>query len=281
MKNTFLKYYEQENDSSFFPAALTIAGSDCGGGAGVQADLRTFSAFGVYGCSAITALTAQNPAGISGIFPVDPAFVTAQISVVLEMFQIGAAKTGMLGSAEMVKAVTSALKNFKGILTVDPVIFSTSGTPLLQESAVKVLEEELLPMADWITPNRQEAEVLSGIRIRTESDALQAALCCARKFQCGIVLKGGHFSGTDSADLILPGPGEKAYTISAERLTLAPLTGHGPGCTFSAAMTAAFAMGAAPDQAVKQAKQFVFDSLKYAVSPGKNFKAMFPKDFIK
>ena len=265
----------------FYPAALTIAGSDSGGGAGIQADLRTFSAFGVYGCSAVTALTAQNPHGVAGIFPVSPEFAALQIRMVLKDFRIGAAKTGMLFSKEIIAAVAEALEAWDGPLVVDPVMISTSGAPLLKEDARTALMEKLLPRASWITPNLPEAEVLAGIKIVSRDDQIRAARLCAERFQCGVIVKGGHSVGTEAEDVVLPGPDGEPRLLSTKRLELPPLATHGTGCTFSAAVTASLAAGVSAEEAVRRAKQFVYDSLVSVVSPGETVTSMFPKGFLR
>ena len=272
---------EEVPERCLYPAALTIAGSDSGGGAGIQADLRTFSAFGIYGCSAITALTAQNPHGVSGIFPAAPDFVALQIRKVLEDFEIKAIKTGMLYSGEIISAVTDALEGWTGDLVIDPVMVSTSGHSLLREDARLILMEKLFPRAAWITPNIPEAEVICGMTIKTDPDRYRAIRLCAERFGCGIVLKGGHLNGPQAEDLILIGPGKEPFTLSFERLDIPALTTHGTGCTFSAALAASLAAGSAPEAAVRNAKQFVYDSLLSAVSPGRTVQAMFPKGFLK
>lgn len=272
---------EKSDIPECYPAALTIAGSDCGGGAGIQADLRTFSAFGVYGCSVITALTAQNPHKVAGIFPSTPEFVSLQIKTVLEDFEIKAIKTGMLYSGEIISAISEALKDWTGPLVIDPVMISTSGHPLLKEDARNVLMKELLPRAAWITPNLPEAEVLAGIAIHSDEDRLRAARICAEKFGCGIILKGGHSERKSAEELVLSSPDAEPYCIAKERLELASLTSHGTGCTFSAALAALLAAGESSEQAVRCAKEFVYDSLISAVSPGRSISAMFPKGFRK
>lgn len=264
-----------------YPAALTIAGSDSGGGAGIQADLRTFSAFGVYGCSVITALTAQNPHAVTGIFPASPEFVAQQICTVLEDFEIKAVKTGMLYSAEIISAVADSLQAWTGPLIVDPVMISTSGRQLLQEDARKVLMEKLLPRAAWITPNIPEAEVFSGIQIHSDLERVQAAKICAERFGCGIIVKGGHSASDLAEELVLPGPDAEPYSIAKKRLEIPTLTTHGTGCTFSAALTALLASGEDSEHAVRKAKEFVYESLLSAVSPGKTISSMFPKGFRK
>ena len=279
------KFAENPSDDvsgkSLYPAALTIAGSDSGGGAGIQADLRTFSAFGVYGCSVITALTAQNPHGVAGIFPAAPDFVALQIRKVLEDFEIKAIKTGMLYSGEIISAVSDALDGWTGALVVDPVMVSTSGHSLLKEDARSILMEKLFPRAAWLTPNIPEAELICGMKIETDADRYRAIRFCAERFGCGVVLKGGHFNGPQAEDLILTGPGKDPFTLSFERLDIPALTTHGTGCTFSAALAASLASGVVPEQAVCNAKQFVYDSLLSAVSPGRTVQAMFPKGFLK
>ena len=281
MKNSSSRENQNGISGKRIPAALTIAGSDSGGGAGIQADLRTFSAFGIYGCSAITALTAQNPEKVAGIFPADPEFVKLQILTVLETFRITGAKTGMLYSREIIRAAADALITWNGPLVIDPVMISTSGSALLREDAREELISTLFPRASWITPNIPEAEYLSGIRISDEKSLKDAAFYCAEKFHCGIILKGGHLNGGSAEDLVLAGPDSEPYWLTSKRLDLPEFATHGTGCTFSAALTASLAKGKPAEEAISDAKHFVYESLESVVSPGETIFAMFPKGFLK
>ena len=164
--------------NEIYPAALSIAGSDSGGGAGIQADLRTFNAFGVYGCTAITAVTSQNPKKVARIDAIPAEGVVSQIETVLEAIRVRCAKTGMLFSAEIVSAVAACMARHELPLVVDPVMVSTSGSMLLKEDAVEALKNELFPLADWITPNLPEAELLLGRKLKGEADYIDAAREC-------------------------------------------------------------------------------------------------------
>lgn len=265
---------------NFYPVAMTIAGSDSGGGAGIQADLRTFAAFGVFGCSAVTALTAQNPLRVSGIMPVSPENVKAQIEAVLSEFEVKAIKTGMLFSREIIETVADCLAGFLGALIVDPVMVSTSGSRLLRDDAVETLMKRLLPLATIVTPNLFEAEILAGQSIATEEDMKLAAESCRKKFGCGIIIKGGHAADAEEAsDYVLLEDG--AFTLSTKRLPLPELTTHGTGCTFSAAIAAGIADGLPLKEAVSEAKKFVQSSLEHHVRTGKKFHSMFPAGLVK
>ncbi len=265
-------------EKDLYPAALTIAGSDSGGGAGIQADLRTFSAFGVFGCSAITALTAQNPFQVTGISPVSPEFVQKQIRAVLGKFSIRGVKTGMLFSAEIIRTVAEELKKFPVPLVLDPVMISTSGTRLLEEDAIQSVLDDLLPLAAWVTPNLFEAEILAGVRIRTLGDMEKAAELCLKKFGCGIIIKGGHGdAGQDAIDVVRSE--SLNFHLTSPRLELPPLTSHGTGCTFSAAITANLAKGLPPEEALTEAKKFVYQSLGSYIRTGNEVFSMYPEKF--
>ncbi|MBR2344549.1 MAG: bifunctional hydroxymethylpyrimidine kinase/phosphomethylpyrimidine kinase [Lentisphaeria bacterium] len=265
----------KNNDKSqFYPVALTIAGSDSGGGAGIAADLRTFNALGVYGCCAVTAVTAQNPAAVRRIDALAAASVTAQINAVMENIAVTCCKTGMLFTAENVLAVAAAVKEHKLKLICDPVMVSTSGSKLLQNDAIEVIKSQLLPQAAWITPNIPEAELLLGRKIISDQDAGDAAGELANRFGCAVLLKGGHASGPQSCDFVARE--NKLYTLTSPRLDVPKLTGHGTGCTLSAALTAALALGLPWKRALCESKAFVFGSLSQSVEIGKKIHAMYP-----
>lgn len=229
--------------------ALTIAGSDSGGGAGIQADLKAFCALGVFGTTAITAITCQNPRRISAIQPVAPRIVAGQIDRVLEAFPVRASKTGMLYNAAIIRVVAARrLKN----LVVDPVMVATSGARLLRPEAMTVLQDRLLPLATVITPNRVEAELLSQRRIRSVADAHAVAETLAVRYGTAVVVKGGHLSGPRSIDVLFDG--RRAHEFSAPRRRVKT---HGTGCLFSAAITGYLALGVALPEAVKRAKGFI------------------------
>ena len=261
-------------ENELYPAALTIAGSDSGGGAGIQADLRTFNAFGVYGCTAITALTSQNPKRVARIDAVPAAGVACQIDTVMEAVRIRCAKTGMLFSMEIVAAVADRVKAHKLPLVVDPVMVSTSGSVLLEKDAVEAVKRELFPLAEWITPNIPEAALLLGRKLENEKQYADAARECYEKWGVSVLLKSGHAPGGKYAvDFICRG-GEE-YRLSSRRL---PDSGqsHGTGCTLSAAMTAAFALDVPWKDALCEAKAFVLGSLSEFVEIGPGVTAMYP-----
>lgn len=259
-----------------YPAAMTIAGSDSGGGAGIQADLRTFSYFRVFGTSAITAVTFQNPLEVTGIEAVSPDGVRAQIATVRKAVDITAAKTGMLFSAEIIEAAAAAMRDFTGPLVVDPVMISTSGKKLLQDSAVDALRNILIPQAAWITPNLPEAEVLAGRKIGSGGDAVNAARECAEKWGCSVVVKGGHAEGSQASDIVV----HQGHILLLNTLRV-PVRGnsdHGTGCTFSAALTAQLALGTEWKTALIRAKAFVLASLSRPVRLSERAAGMFPPD---
>jgi hydroxymethylpyrimidine/phosphomethylpyrimidine kinase len=254
------------------PVTLTIAGSDSGGGAGIQADLKTFTCMGVFGTSAITCITAQNPDAVTGIEPVSPKLITAQIKAVTCGFPVAATKTGMLFSAEIIHAVAKSLKTVKcGPLVVDPVMVATSGARLLKQDAMETLFRELLPMATVITPNVNEAEILAGCRIKTLKDLKMAALIISKRFGTACMAKGGHLAGGEVVDILCVDNEFTLYTAPRVRLRGT----HGTGCTFSAALTAALAMGEELHEAVAIAKSFVTQALKQARPTGKHYPLNF------
>ena len=245
--------------SSGIARALSIAGSDSGGGAGIQADLKTFSAFGVYGMSVITALTAQNSVGVQAVQASTPEFVRAQFQSVVDDFGVDALKTGMLGDIAMVEAVSSMIAEAGlGRLVVDPVMIAKSGAALLDQDAVGALRTRLLPLALVVTPNLPEAEALVGGSIRSAEDMAAAA---RRIHQLGprwVLLKGGHADGDEVVDLLFDG--ERFDSLRSERIQT-PHT-HGTGCTFAAAITAALARGQTVREAFALAKHYVSEAIR-------------------
>ncbi|RTH40887.1 bifunctional hydroxymethylpyrimidine kinase/phosphomethylpyrimidine kinase [Thermus scotoductus] len=241
--------------------ALNIAGSDSGGGAGVQADLKTFFRFGVYGASALTLVTAQNTLGVQRVHLLPPELVYAQIQSVAEDLPVHAAKTGALGSGEIVAAVAEAVARF-GLrpLVVDPVMVAKGGDPLLAEEAVAALKKRLFPLADLITPNRLEAEALLGRPIRTLEEAKEAAQALLALGPKAVLLKGGHLEGEEAVDLLATREGVQAY--AAPRV--ATRNTHGTGCTLSAAIAALLALGKPLAEAVAEAKAYLTRALKTA-----------------
>ncbi|CAM3592386.1 Hydroxymethylpyrimidine/phosphomethylpyrimidine kinase [Deinococcus saxicola] len=231
------------------PVALTIAGSDSGGGAGIQADLKTFEAHGVFGTSALTLITAQNTLGVHAVHALDPRLVTAQIEAVLDDFPVSAVKTGALGNAGIIRAVAAALRGRGLPLVVDPVLLAKSGDALLEPDAVKVLRGELLPLATLITPNVPEAQELFGLKLPTDLPLL---------------LKGGHADDDVVIDeLRTP---EHHLRLHAPRQNTRHT--HGTGCTLSAAITANLALGLALPEAVRSAHRYVQAAIRGAPGLG-------------
>lgn len=258
-----------------FPSALTIAGSDSGGGAGIQADLRTFNTFKVFGYSVICAVTAQNPLKVSEITLMSPSSVKAQISAVRTVFTPGAVKTGMLGSSALIEAVAEALHGLDVPLIVDPVMIAGSGAALLPSDAVDTLRKKLLPLATWVTPNIPEAEALAGVKINSVDDLEPAARRFSEIWDCGCILKGGHLPCGDIASDVVCLKGE-LYQLSSPIVEISGNTSHGTGCTLSAAFAAGLALGATWQDAVKEAKAFVYGSLLENVRLGEQVWAMYP-----
>ena len=236
------------------PIVLTIAGSDSGGGAGVQADLKTFTTLGVHGTSAITCLTAQNPRGVRAIEPCSPKIVRAQMEAVFEELPPRAAKTGMLYSAALIREVARVWRRRKCPLVVDPVMVATSGARLLQPDAIRALTQQLFPFATIITPNVPEAEALLEMSIHAPEDLREAARRLHNRFGCAALLKGGHLrSGRESIDILFDGKSE--WLLSSPRVW--GVKTHGTGCTYSAAITAYLARGEKLVRAVERAKQYI------------------------
>ncbi|KAB2911957.1 MAG: bifunctional hydroxymethylpyrimidine kinase/phosphomethylpyrimidine kinase [Hyphomicrobiaceae bacterium] len=241
------------------PIALTIAGSDSSGGAGIQADLKVFTALGVYGASVITALTAQNTRGVIGVETVTPAFVVAQIDAVLSDLAVGAIKTGMLATAAIVEAVAHRLSQWSRPLVVDPVMVATSGDALLAPDAAAAVKRGLIPLATLITPNLSEAAcLLDAGAAQTESDMVEQAKAI-RALGCeAVLIKGGHGAGDTAVDILFDGT--RVNRFARPRLDT-PHT-HGTGCTLSAAVTALLARHAPLAEAVEKAKSFVWEGLQ-------------------
>jgi len=239
------------------PIALTIAGSDPSGGAGIQADLKTFHQFGVYGEAVITLLTVQNTVRVSRVEAMDPALVLEQLAAVLEDIPPGAAKSGALGSAEMVAAVARAAADFSFPLVVDPVMVSKHGLSLLPQEAAAAIRDLLLPRAFLITPNIPEAEALSGLKIAGLDDAQRAAERLIALGAHAVLVKGGHLEG-DAVDILFDGSDWHEFT--APRVDTRHT--HGTGCTYSAAITAGLAQGLDLAAAVGQAKRFIHEAIR-------------------
>jgi hydroxymethylpyrimidine/phosphomethylpyrimidine kinase len=245
--------------------ALTIAGSDSGGGAGIQADLKTFSAFRVFGMSVITAVTAQNSLGVQGVENLPPAFVALQLRSVLSDFGAGAAKCGMLSTAPIIEAVAATLAdNPVEKLVVDPVMVAKSGDALLQADARQALMERVLPLALVVTPNLPEAESLAGIPVASRPDMEEAARRIHRLGPRYVLVKGGHLKG-DAIDLLWNG---KAFTaFRAPRIDSGNT--HGTGCTLSAAIAAGLARGQAIGDAIRDAKAYVTRAIREGFAAGR------------
>lgn len=242
-----------------YPRVLSIAGSDSGGGAGIQADLKTFSALGCYGMTAITALTAQNTQGVRGIHGVPPEFLAAQLEAVLEDIGADAVKIGMLHAPEIVRVVAQAIRKYKlKHVVLDPVMVATSGDRLIAEETVSVLVQELFPLATVVTPNLDEAELLLGHTI----DGIPALEGAARELQAlgapGVLLKGGHLKGDEVVDLLLQG-GRAPLRLATPRIASENV--HGTGCTLSSAIAAQLALGHGLEDAVRLARAYILGAI--------------------
>ncbi|HKX00983.1 MAG TPA: bifunctional hydroxymethylpyrimidine kinase/phosphomethylpyrimidine kinase [Methylomirabilota bacterium] len=247
------------------PKALTIAGSDSGGGAGIQADLKTFSAFRVFGMSVLTAVTAQNSVGVQGVENLPPAFVAQQLRSVLDDFGTDAAKCGMLSTAGIIDAIADVLADHRiEKLVVDPVMVAKSGDPLLQADARTALADRILPLALVVTPNLPEAEVLAGMRVVEPEDMEEAARRIHVMGPRYVLVKGGHLKG-DATDLLWNGREFTRFT--AARVDSANT--HGTGCTFSAAIAAGLARGQALGDAIRSAKAYVTRAIREGFKAGR------------
>ena len=243
------------------PIAMTIAGSDSGGGAGIQADLKTFSALGVFGTSAITAITAQNTVGVDAVEVLSSEIVAAQIKSVMTDMTVAAAKTGMLANAAIIDAVTRSVKDHQlARLVVDTVMVSKSGHRLLAPEAEAAMRSVLLPAAYVITPNIPEAEVLAGIKIASYEEMKSAALKLCSLGAANVLMKGGHLNGSDSPDLLFDGKDFLEFTAQRVQTN----STHGTGCTLSAAITAYLALGENLAEACRKAKQYLTGALQHA-----------------
>ena len=253
-----------KNASQTLPVALTIAGSDSGGGAGIQADLKTFAALGVHGTCAITCITAQNPKRVIGIQACKPTIVRQQIDAVFAELRPNAVKTGMLFSQEIVRVVAEFFsRRNPPRLVVDPVMVSTSGARLLQPAAIRRITAELLPRALLVTPNLDEAEILVGRRLKSVEDLRWAAKDIHGRFGCAALVKGGHLRGQrEAADIFYDGRTELLLTAPFVR----GVSTHGTGCTYSAAITALLARGATLPKAVELAKTFITGAISQSNS---------------
>lgn len=246
--------------------ALTIAGSDSGGGAGVQADLKTFAAHGVYGTSAIAAVTAQNTQAVLGVHALPPEFVVAQIDAVASDIEVHAVKTGMLATPDVVEAVAAALARWAfPHVVVDPVMVAKSGHQLLAEAAVQCVRRSLTPRASVITPNRMEAEVLLGRPVRTREDARDAARRLVDLGAGAAVVKGGHFDDLEVIDLLFDGADFHEY----RHPRLQTRNTHGTGCTFAASLAANLALGHALPEALQRTTDYVAGAIAHGLAIGR------------
>ena len=247
-------------------SALTIAGSDSGGGAGIQADLKTFAAHGVHGLSAIAALTAQHTRGVTAVHVPDVAFLRAQLDACFEDFRVGAVKIGMLASAEVIACVADALERYAPPhVVLDPVMVATSGAKLLQDDALHALRTRLIPLASIITPNIPEAELLVGMRI-LDADAADEAIAALRTMGSpAVLLKGGHL---DEGECVIDryDDGHTDATFMHDRL---PIEGHGTGCTLASAIAANLCLGLPLAAAVQEATDYIERALRGGYRPGR------------
>jgi hydroxymethylpyrimidine kinase/phosphomethylpyrimidine kinase len=247
------------------PRALTIAGSDSGGGAGIQSDLKTFAALGVYGTSAITSITAQNTRAVTSMLSIDPETVRAQIRAVVEDIGVDTIKTGMLHTPEVIHTVAEEIDSLKVPVIVDPVMVSNSGMKLIQENAIEVMRKKLFPLATVLTPNKMEAERLSGLEIHSLEDARKVAKNLVSQGASAVVVKGGHLPTKDKAIDILYNKGD--FHIF-ETVRVETMNTHGTGCAFASAIAAEMAKGKPLIEAVGSAKTFVTDAIKFSYSLG-------------
>jgi hydroxymethylpyrimidine/phosphomethylpyrimidine kinase len=246
--------------------ALTIAGSDSGGGAGIQADLRTFTAHGVFGTSAVTAITAQNTLGVTAWQAVPADLVSAQIEAVAGDIGVDGVKTGMLANAAIVEAVAAAIESLDlPRVVVDPVMIAKGGARLLDDEAVGTMRAELIPRAYLVTPNAAEAAALSGVPVRTLDDAREAAKRIAALGPRAVIVKGGHLDSADAIDIFYDG--RDLIELRAERIQTRHT--HGTGCTFSSAITANLALGLPLGEAVARAKTYLTEAIRRAPGLGR------------
>lgn len=245
--------------------ALTIAGSDSGAGAGIQADLKTFAAHGVYGTSAITALTAQNTRGVTGVHRVPAEFVTLQIEAIAADIGCDAVKTGMLATSAIVEAVAAAIEALElPNLVVDPVMVAKGGDRLLDRDAVHAVRVTLLRLARVVTPNIPEAEVLADMHIRSVDEMREAGRRILKLGPQAVVVKGGHLEGDEAIDVLIEADDET--TLSTPRLSVQST--HGTGCTFAAAIASHLALGRSLDASVRSAKEYVTGAMRHGIAVG-------------
>jgi hydroxymethylpyrimidine/phosphomethylpyrimidine kinase len=244
-----------------YPVVLTIAGSDSGGGAGIQADLKTMSALGAFGTSALTAVTAQNTLGVHALYSIAPPLLAAQIDAVMSDFPVKAVKTGMIGQADAVLVIAALLAKYNPPhLVVDPVMVATSGNILMDNATVARMKKELFPLACLVTPNLNEAAVLSGCPVHTMDDMLIAAKRIALLGCRAVLVKGGHRFDNEMTDVLWMEDTQQSYVFSSKRIETRNL--HGTGCSLSAAIATLLALGASLPQAVELAKEYITSAIE-------------------
>lgn len=244
---------------------LTIAGSDCSGGAGIQADLKTFSSLGTYGMSVIVSVVAENTSRVISIQDIDVNIVEDQIDAVFEDIEVAAVKVGMLSGVESIKAVAGRLRKYRpAIKVVDPVMVATGGGNLMQPEALETFKQEIVPISTLLTPNIPEAEILTGMKIGSYKDMREAAEEVHRMGAENVLIKGGHLEG-DAFDLLYDG--KEFHTFSAERIQTKNT--HGTGCTLSSAITANLAKGMSMPAAVAEAKRYLTEAIRHGLDIGK------------
>jgi hydroxymethylpyrimidine/phosphomethylpyrimidine kinase len=252
---------DRHNQTRSYCRVLTIAGSDSGGGAGIQADLKTFSALGCYGMSVITALTAQNTRGVTGIHPIPPSFAAEQMSAVFSDIGADAVKIGMLYSAELIEVVADQLSALGARnIVLDPVMVAQSGDKLLQDEAIEAIKKHLLPLADVVTPNIPEARVLLDQRLDNLEDMQAGAKALAAFGSQSILIKGGHLSEEDSTDLLYLSGEDRFVIMEGERIETR--NNHGTGCTLSSAIASYMAKGCGIEEAVCKAKEYISKAIE-------------------
>ena len=240
-----------------YPCILTIAGSDCSGGAGIQADIKAVSALGAYAASAITAITVQNTCGVTGIHPVPPAYVKGQIQAVMEDIRPQAIKIGMINDTEIVEVIAESLQKYRPRFVVfDPVMVSTSGCKLMEDEAIEAITTRLIPLATLITPNLSEAEILAGQKINTVEDMQRQAKKMLELGCKGVLIKGGHLEGGQMCDVLQTADEDNPHLFTAPKVE--SLNTHGTGCTLSSAIATYLALGESVASAVEKAKQYVY-----------------------
>lgn len=243
-----------------YHTVLTIAGSDCSGGAGIQADIKTISALGCYAASAITAVTVQNTCGVSAIHPIPAEYVKSQIEAVMTDIKPEAVKIGMINDVEIVRAIASSIKTYRPKLVVfDPVMVSTSGCKLIEDKAIEAIKNELIPLSTIITPNLKEAIVLTGDNISHAGSMIEAGRKILNYGCHSVLVKGGHLDGDDMCDVLCINGDSNPYTFTARKID--SHNTHGTGCTLSSAIATNLALGCTLQEAVNRAKEYVYKGI--------------------